>query len=121
MQGKVTSQCPQLTIFEEKGEPKRGIEPESFRLTSRAPYHQAKPAHRAAVSPVLLGDMLLAASVVRSPDTATPCRLRAAVSPVLLGDVLLAGRAETSGHCYTLLSQDCRVSGRLLLGDMMCC
>ena len=29
--------------FEDKGEPKRGVEPASFPLTSRAPYHQAKP------------------------------------------------------------------------------
>ena len=30
--GKVTRQCPQITMFEEKGdEPKRGVEPASFR------------------------------------------------------------------------------------------
>ena len=32
VQGKVTRQCPSITIFEEKGEPKRGVEPASFRL-----------------------------------------------------------------------------------------
>ena len=33
-------------FMEEKGEPKRGVEPTSFPLTSRGgPYHQAKPAH----------------------------------------------------------------------------
>ena len=45
VQGKVTRQCPSITIFEDKGEPKRGVEPAPFPLTSRAPYHQAKPAH----------------------------------------------------------------------------
>ena len=29
---KVIRQCPQTTTFEEKGEPKPGIEPRSFRL-----------------------------------------------------------------------------------------
>ena len=34
---KVTRQCPQTTIFEEKGEPKQ-IRTEVFLLTSRTPY-----------------------------------------------------------------------------------
>ena len=32
VQSKVTRQCPQITNVEEKGEPKRGNEPASFRL-----------------------------------------------------------------------------------------
>ena len=35
---KVTSQCPQTTTFEEKGEPKR-IRTEVLPLTSLTPYH----------------------------------------------------------------------------------
>ena len=41
---KVTRQCPQTTIFEEKGEPKQ-IRTEVPQLTSLTPYRQAKPAH----------------------------------------------------------------------------
>ena len=33
-----------MTIFEEKGEPKRGVEPASFRLPAERLDHQAKPA-----------------------------------------------------------------------------
>ena len=33
------------SVFEEKGEQKRGVEPESFRLQNRALYHQVKPDH----------------------------------------------------------------------------
>ena len=42
---KVTRQCPQTTISEEKGEPKR-IRTEVLPLTSLTPYRQAKPAHK---------------------------------------------------------------------------
>ena len=41
---KVTRQCPEATIFEEKGEPKR-YRTEVLPLTSLTPYRQAKPAH----------------------------------------------------------------------------
>ena len=41
---KVTRQCPQTTIFEEEGEPKR-IRTEVPLLTSLMPYRKAKPAH----------------------------------------------------------------------------
>ena len=41
---KVTRQCPQITTFEEKGEPKR-IRTEVSLLTSLTPYRSAKPAH----------------------------------------------------------------------------
>ena len=41
---KVTRQCPQITTFEEKGEPKR-IRTEVLLLTSLTLYRQAKPAH----------------------------------------------------------------------------
>ena len=41
---KVTRQCPQTTIFEEKGEPKR-IRTEVLLLTSLTPYRGAKPTH----------------------------------------------------------------------------
>ena len=34
--GNVAKQCPQITIFEERGEPKRGVEPASFRLPARS-------------------------------------------------------------------------------------
>ena len=45
-QSKVTSQCPQITIFEEKGEPKRGVEPASFRLPAeRLTTRPIKPVH----------------------------------------------------------------------------
>ena len=40
---KVTRQCPQTTIFEEKGEPKR-YRTEFIPFTSLPPYSQAKPA-----------------------------------------------------------------------------
>ena len=43
---KVTRQCPQTTTFEEKGEPKPGIEPKSFRL----------PAYRLTARPNRLSD-----------------------------------------------------------------
>ena len=43
---KVTRQCPEANIFEEKGEPKR-IRTEAPLLTSLTPYRQAKPAHAA--------------------------------------------------------------------------
>ena len=43
---KVTKQCPQITTFEVKGEPKQ-IQTEVPLLTSLLPYHQAKPAHTA--------------------------------------------------------------------------
>ena len=42
---KVTSQCPETTIFQEKGEPKR-IRTEVPLLTSLTPYRQAKPVHQ---------------------------------------------------------------------------
>ena len=45
-QGKVTRQCPSTTIFEETGEPKRGVEPASYRLPAERLNHQAKPADR---------------------------------------------------------------------------
>ena len=38
-------QCPQTTTFEERGEPKRN-RTEVVLLTSLAPYHLAKPAHK---------------------------------------------------------------------------
>ena len=41
---KVARQCPQATIFEEKGEPKR-IRTEVLLLTSLTPYRSAKPVH----------------------------------------------------------------------------
>ena len=41
---KVARQCPQTTIFEKKGEPKR-IRTEVSLLTSLTPYRFAKPAH----------------------------------------------------------------------------
>ena len=41
---KVTSQCTQTTIFEEKGEPKR-FRTEVPPLTILTPYRWAKPAH----------------------------------------------------------------------------
>ena len=41
---KVTRQCPQITTFEEKGEPKRN-RTEILLLTSLTPYHCAKPTH----------------------------------------------------------------------------
>ena len=41
---KVTRQCPQTTMFEGKGEPKR-IRTEVPLLTSLKPYRYAKPAH----------------------------------------------------------------------------
>ena len=41
---KVTTQCPQTPIFEEKGEPKR-IRTEVPLLTSLTPYRKARPAH----------------------------------------------------------------------------
>ena len=44
---KVTRQCPQTTIFEENGGPKR-IRTEVPLLTSLMPYRQAKPVHRSA-------------------------------------------------------------------------
>ena len=44
LQGKVTGQCPSITIFEENGEPKRGVEPASFHL----------PADRLTTRPSLL-------------------------------------------------------------------
>ena len=37
VQGKVTRQCPSITIVEEKGEPKREVEPASFRLPALPP------------------------------------------------------------------------------------
>ena len=40
---KDTRQCPETTIFEEKGEPKR-IRTEVPLLTNLTPYRQAKPA-----------------------------------------------------------------------------
>ena len=40
---KVTRQCPQTTIFEEKGEPK-WYRTEVLPLTSLSPYRYAKPA-----------------------------------------------------------------------------
>ena len=40
---KVARPCPQTTIFEEKGEPKR-YQTEVLLLTSLPPYHWAKPA-----------------------------------------------------------------------------
>ena len=47
-QGNVTSVHKKLTIFEEKGEPKRGVEPVSSRLPAEhLNDHQAKPAHAA--------------------------------------------------------------------------
>ena len=46
---KVTRQCPQTTIIEEKGEPKR-IRTEVPPLTSLTPYRQAKPAHAAVLN-----------------------------------------------------------------------
>ena len=48
MKDKVTRQCPQTTMFEEKGEPKR-IRTEVPLLTSLTPYRQAKPAHTSSV------------------------------------------------------------------------
>ena len=54
MQGKVRRQCPQITSFfleREKGEPKQRVELAAFPLTSRAPYHQAKPADNDAHTP----------------------------------------------------------------------
>ena len=44
VRNKVTRQCPQTTIFEQKGEPKR-IRTEVPLLTSLTPYRLAKPAH----------------------------------------------------------------------------
>ena len=44
---KVTRQCPQTTIFEEKGKPK-WIRTEVPLLTSLTPYRLVKPAHIAA-------------------------------------------------------------------------
>ena len=41
---KVTRQCPEITIFEEKGEPKR-IRTEVPLLTSLTPYRKTKPDH----------------------------------------------------------------------------
>ena len=41
---RVTRQCSETTIFEEKGEPKR-IRTEVPLLTSLTPYRKAKPAH----------------------------------------------------------------------------
>ena len=41
---KVTRQCPQTTMFEAKGQPKR-IRTEVLLLTSLTPYRLAKPAH----------------------------------------------------------------------------
>ena len=46
---KVTRQCPQTTIFEERGKPKQ-IRTEVLLLTSLTPYRQAKPAHAKPVS-----------------------------------------------------------------------
>ena len=42
--GQSHRQCPQITTFEEKGEPKR-IQTEVPLLTSLTPYRSAKPAH----------------------------------------------------------------------------
>ena len=42
---KITRQCPLITTFEEKGEPKRNPT-EVPVLTSLTPYRWAKPAHR---------------------------------------------------------------------------
>ena len=42
---KVTRQCPQITFFKEKGQPKR-IRTEVPLLISLTPYCQAKPAHK---------------------------------------------------------------------------
>ena len=45
---KITRQCPETRIFEEKGEPKR-IRTEVPLLTILTPYRWAKPAHRLCV------------------------------------------------------------------------
>ena len=44
VRGEVIRQCPQTTIFEEKGKPKQN-QTEIILLTSLTPYHRAKPAH----------------------------------------------------------------------------
>ena len=44
MRDKVTGQCPQITTFEEKGEPKQ-IRTEVPLLTSLTPYRKSQPAH----------------------------------------------------------------------------
>ena len=44
VRGKVTRQCPQITILEKEGEPKRN-RTEVPVLTRLTPYRWAKPAH----------------------------------------------------------------------------
>ena len=44
-QGKVTRQCPLITMFEEKGEPKPGVEPASVRLPTERLFLLAKRAY----------------------------------------------------------------------------
>ena len=46
---KVTRQCPQTTIFEERGEPKR-YRYEVLALTSLTPYRWATPAHNSVLN-----------------------------------------------------------------------
>ena len=47
VQGRVTeTDVHKSQILEEKGEPKRGVEPASFRLAAERLNHHAKPAHK---------------------------------------------------------------------------
>ena len=68
---KVTRQCPETTIFEEKGEPKR-IRTEVPLLTSLTPYCWAKPAHRSGAYYWLL---LHSAVFCSQADSLRPCHV----------------------------------------------